>query len=422
MKRFFLLLATLALLAAPGCGPVRTLQQAQQADRQAQQADRQAQQTTQTNRQPAPGEPEEIVTHETVTLTYSFRDCDIMNPGARLFLEQVDYSDDPGFTRTDVNRPEFAEANDRPRPVRISWEGGRASSVLLATDPLFKDARTIAADADSPVEIYNLVPGVDYYYKVLSGAQTLKQGGVTPVGPLRMICTYQGARPRHAVYNVRDLGGWKTADGRRHIAYGKLYRGSNIDHLNDDPYAKDVILNQLGASIDFDLRGYKGDANDPHIDGLTYYQLPLRKNFEGGTGQTERLYKKAIRQILGWLDEGRVVYFHCAAGADRTGTLAFLIEALLGVGDSDLSKDFEITSFDRFDWRTRIPREDDPTHTIGLLIPYLRSGQFGEPSRPLRELVYNWATSETQDDLGNEYVAPLTAEEIARLRSHLLVD
>lgn len=39
----------------------------------------------------------------------------------------------------------------------------------------------------------------------------------------------------------------------------------------------------------------------------------------------------------------------------------------------------------------------------------------------LRELVYNWATSETQDDLGSEYVDPLMAEEIARLRSHLLV-
>ena len=420
MKRFFLLLATLALLAAPGCGPVRTLRQAQQADRQAQQA-------TQTNRQPAPGEPEEIVTHETVTLTYSFRDCDIMNPGARLFLEQVDYSDDPGFTRTDVNRPEFAEANDRPRPVRISWEGGRASSVLLATDPLFKDARTIAADADPPVEIYNLVPGVDYYYKVLSGTQTLKQGGVTPVGPLRMICTYQGARPRHAVYNVRDLGGWKTADGRRHIAYGKLYRGSNIDHLNDDAYAKDVILNQLGASIDFDLRGYKGDANDPHIDGLTYYQLPLRKNFEGGTGQTERLYKKAIRQILGWLDEGRVVYFHCAAGADRTGTLAFLIEALLGVSESDLSKDYELTTFTKSIDRLRNATAATSKYRLTDLVYYLRNERFGYPeTQSINELVYNWAThqpapGEVDDDPNSEDVPPLTPAEISLLRSLLLV-
>ena len=36
-------------------------------------------------------------------------------------------------------------------------------------------------------------------------------------------------------------------------------------------------------------------------------------------------------------DENRYpVYIHCTGGADRTGTLAFLINALLGVGEDDL--------------------------------------------------------------------------------------
>lgn len=400
MKRFFLILASLSLLALQACGPGRNL-------------------TTSSSSTAANNE---IVTR----VVFPIEEADIVNPGARLFLAQVDYSDDPAYTRSDVSDPAYAEATDRPLPVTLRWEGGRATRVLLSTSPLFEDAREVATDADSPVDIYNLVPGTTYYYRILGVDRTLRQGGISPVGPLRMISTYPGSeRPRRAVYNMRDLGGWRTADGKRHIAYGKVYRGSNIDNLNDDPFAKDLFLNELGVSVDFDLRGYKGDENDPHVEGMTYYQLPLRKNFEGGTGQTERLYKKAIRQIVGWLDEGRVVYFHCAAGADRTGTLAFLIEALLGVGESDLSKDFEITTFDKRDKRWRIPRESDPTHTIGLLIPYLRSGQFGDPDKlTINELVYNWATSETQDDLENAAagVAALSPAEIERLRQHLLVD
>ena len=421
MKRLFLLLAALPLVFCQGCGPGRALPKA-------------GTQQNVTSQTTAPDstrrEPDDIVPKVTQdgytkivrNVTYVLESCDIVNPGARLYLEQVDYSDDPQYTRTDVNNPAYAEATDRPLPVKIQWEGGRATDVILSEDPFFTNPKTIATDADSPIEVYNLVPGVDYYYKVLAGGKPLKEGGVSPKGPLRMISTYEGTeRPRRAVYNMRDLGGWKTPGG--HIAYGKVYRGSNIDNLNDDPYAKNLLINELGISIDFDLRGYKGDEHNPEVPGLTYYQLPLRKNFEGGTGQTERLYKKAIRHIISWLDEGRVVYFHCAAGADRTGTLAFLIEALLGVSESDLSKDFEITTFDKRDKRWRIPRESDPTHTIGLLIPYFKSGQFGDPAtKTINELVYNWATSETQDDLQTEYVAPLMADEIARLREHLIVN
>lgn len=55
--------------------------------------------------------------------------------------------------------------------------------------------------------------------------------------------------------------------------------------------------------------------------------------------------------ILEKLKEGRNIYFHCAKGADRTGTLAFLLEGLLGVKESDIAKDYELTSF--FELRAR---------------------------------------------------------------------
>ena len=41
------------------------------------------------------------------------------------------------------------------------------------------------------------------------------------------------------------------------------------------------------------------------------------------------------------------VIIHCENGADSTGTMAFLINALLGVNEEDLIKDFELSTFSK---------------------------------------------------------------------------
>ena len=58
--------------------------------------------------------------------------------------------------------------------------------------------------------------------------------------------------------------------------------------------------------------------------------------------------------IAALADENRYpVYIHCTGGADRTGTLAFLINALLGVGEDDLIRDYETTTFSVYGERSR---------------------------------------------------------------------
>ena len=47
------------------------------------------------------------------------------------------------------------------------------------------------------------------------------------------------------------------------------------------------------------------------------------------------------------------IYFHCTHGADRTGTIAYLIEALLGVDESDRITDYELTTLAGQSDRTR---------------------------------------------------------------------
>ena len=255
--------------------------------------------------------------------------CDIVNDGARRFMEEVDYSGDPEYAVSFARkyRKEFG-ATDRPKPVTVSWTEAGAARIRVSESAAFESAFEKKTDTTF-AEIYNLVPGVKYFYEVLDGnGQVLTSGSFAPYGPLRMIYGVAG--------NVRDLGGW-PADGG-HIAYGKVYRGAAFSRRMPES-AKDIFRKDLGIDVDLDLRGIKDSEAHvgPVIEGVEYIKFPVEKNLGRGTGNTQELYQQAIRSIIGYLGEGKSVYFHCAGGADRTGTLAFLIEALLGVSESDLS-------------------------------------------------------------------------------------
>lgn len=331
--------------------------------------------------------------------------CDIENEGTRKFLEEVDYSADPDYVLSFARdyKSKYG-ANGKPLPVKISWPGGTADKVVISQSTDFGDAIEIKVDTP-PAEVFNLIPGVSYYYKVLAGdGKVLKTACVTPVGPLRWI--------NGVASNVRDLGGWKADGG--HIAYGKLYRGAALERISSS--GKDIFLNDLGISVDLDLRGYK--ESEYHvgavIEGIDYLKLPLEKNLGRGTGRTNELFQQAIRSIIGWLGEGRTVYFHCAGGADRTGSLAFLIEALLGVSESDLSKDYELTTFGGITRPRNVRASEDETHVLYELITYLRT--FGAPGTSINDLVLKWATTRYTDT-----VDPLTMDEIDLLRKYLIV-
>ena len=332
---------------------------------------------------------------------------DIVNEGTRRFLEEVNYADDPEYTVSyALDYMNNYGASDKPLPVTVTMPEGNPTLVRVSTSPLFETAFEVQVDTTF-AEIYNLVPGVKYYYNVLDGeGKVLESSTVTPVGPMRMI--YGVAE------NFRDLGGWATDGG--HIAYGRLYRGARLSRRMSDR-AKDIFRNDLGIDVEIDLRGIKeSEARvGPVIDGIEYYKFPVEKNLGRGTGNTQELYQQAIRSIIGWLGEGKTIYFHCAGGADRTGTLAFLIEALVGVSESDLSKDYEITTFAGPNKRLRNYRATEKeTHILYEAVTHLR--KFGWPEvKDIRALAYNWATTRHSDD-----VDPLTPEEIALLRSYLV--
>lgn len=172
---------------------------------------------------------------------------------------------------------------------------------------------------------YNEVPNVETPFSADSAAGTLK-----PLDALRWINT-----PRAP--NVRDLGGWACDGGT--IKYGLLYRGGEV--TSED---RSVLVGQLGIRHDLDLRG-TAEANlaSSPLGSDVYYTCAPQYAWYALTPVETWVIN--LRTVFDVVTHGEPVYFHCLVGADRTGTFACVIEALLGVSQSDIDKDYELTCF-----------------------------------------------------------------------------
>lgn len=172
-----------------------------------------------------------------------------------------------------------------------------------------------------------------------------------------------------ALDNFRDYGDYATAAGRR-IAPGRLFRAGHQARASDADLDR---LDALGLAAVVDLRrpserrdqpsrrpaGFAGtviesDHDDggeaPHITFLktadltpdsgrrfmtdTYRRLP----FEPAHLDLFARYFRALGEADGPL------LIHCAAGKDRTGLLAALTHALLGVHRDDMIEDYLLTN------------------------------------------------------------------------------
>lgn len=172
--------------------------------------------------------------------------------------------------------------------------------------------------------------------------------------PVRFITMDRG-------YNYRDLGGWKAETGKK-INYGKIYRGARTNEFTEKDVT--VLRDFLHIKSEIDLRNSRDDGGQNSSilgDNANYLKAPISQysyilpsfSLNGRTFDTNS--PAEIKRIFDFLaDENNYpLFFHCNAGADRTGTLAFLLCGSLGVSLDDLTRDFELTSFSKGGIRLR---------------------------------------------------------------------
>ena len=272
----------------------------------------------------------------------------------------LDTGDVNGQNRT-VNGS-IPNRSDKSEGVELKFnvkEGHEAEkyTVYISDNEDLNNAKEIETTANS-VRVMNLFVNTDYYWKVVGdGEESAVMSFTTGDYPRWMTCrSLEGAEDGRGIYNVRDMGGYMTESGQR-VKQGLVYRGGEITTMSSSghyntitQYSKNVFRNEMNmvGGVELDLRGasdisdgYK--ANGYAENGDIEYQQYAIKSYEQTFTQTRSMVAP-IFEILKNANN-KPVYYHCFGGADRTGTIGFLLNGLLGVSYEDLVIDFELTSY-----------------------------------------------------------------------------
>ncbi|MBR4675705.1 MAG: tyrosine-protein phosphatase [Victivallales bacterium] len=295
-----------------------------------------------------------------------------------------------------------SNSGDLPQPLTLEWSDttpaeGKTYNVTVKRLPdgkLFFSATTDKLTA----QVVNLEIARNYEWTV-----TTKDGQATSTFKT------EDRAPRllqfATVRNARDFGGRIGIDGRR-VKQSKMFRTSGLNHnaqivyykldevmqlheegklagmgdqgqklerqikrgekidpkfirlikstpsepgklkLNDEQ--RQFILDTFGIKTDIDLRSDMecyGMTGSPLGPTVKWYQWSYSK-FGYGYLFTDDGYKSFKTVFTLMIDEANYpIVFHCIGGADRTGVLATMLNALLGVEEDELAKDYEATWF-----------------------------------------------------------------------------
>ena len=241
---------------------------------------------------------------------------------------------------------------DQPRSVTIPFppfsDTPKKITVIYSQHQDMSDSISVNVSKNATQwNIYNLIPGTTYYYKVIADEVEVTKGKFTTHGRLRMLAFNSGS-------NMRDMGGWTTEDGKM-VKYGKIYRGGELHsgfetNLNAEDLKNFVAL---GLAAEFDLRNNEQVQNNvaPEISAfgtnVPYRYMNQYLFGDDALKEDTLIYREAFNFFADNLNAGRPIYFHCIWGADRTGAMAMLLNGLLGVGEDQLYKDYELTSFSK---------------------------------------------------------------------------
>lgn len=192
------------------------------------------------------------------------------------------------------------------------------------------------------------------------------------------------------VYNFRDMGGYRAADGRT-LRWRRLFRSGEPLRMSADEHTR--LRGDVEIKTVIDLRSEE-EANHPRGLGPLVGADTVRHHFPMGdprskydarsSGEWDPGYPNLMEsrgavwaEIMGILanDDAYPAVFHCVTGKDRTGVLGALILDVLGVDETTIIEDFALSQrgMDRLiaDLRARGKISDDnpPNPALGVPVP-----------------------------------------------------
>ncbi len=244
--------------------------------------------------------------------------------GVRYLSVVRGYKSDPGH------------GNFYPQGAEINTAGGELTVVDKGNGGIY--SKTAGA---SKSLVYGITPGVNSLFLEKIGNTTVGAGILIPSGSLRVIYPLPSSSSE-GIRNVRDIGGWECDGG--FVKYNKILRGYTLYGGTDESltyfhdYLKirqDVSLQLSSESNYYEPSVLGADVDFVHPTGTWWYEGILNETYVGDL----------FNAILQCAVDGKAQYIHCAAGMDRTGTVVYILETLLGMSESDKDKDYEFSSF-----------------------------------------------------------------------------
>ena len=292
-----------------------------------------------------------LLGYDTLTID---KEYNIHKDVVETYLNDSDYSADTGYTISKLDNFDFGyETHGRPNKTTITIPTGGVAIKYKDT----VTGREWTEPTESTTYIQNLIPNHIYIYQILdSNNAVLKTGTAKASGKVRMISAGGDT------YNIRDIGGWDANGGT--LKYGVVYRGAELNggiSITSDQQA--FFRNALGIRDEIDVRDSNANTGSTSLGvGVDYLHQEIKY---APTAFAESHYKDiatVIKRIAQDVNNSKAVYIHCQAGADRTGFVCLCLEAICGVSQNDIDRDYELTSFSKEpgsnnNWTYRISRK-----------------------------------------------------------------
>ena len=181
------------------------------------------------------------------------------------------------------------------------------------------------------------------------------------VNPRVLDATVEGA------VNLRDLGGYRTGDGRA-VRSGRVYRSGMMHTIT--PAGLATLRDDLGIRTVVDLRNaqeLEADGVSPFADcGIAWRNAPIGGETVTTPEERRERVREYVANTVDWCeayvrmtdrnaaafrdlfeamadDASAPLVFHCSGGRDRTGIGAALLLSALGVDDETIALDYALT-------------------------------------------------------------------------------
>ena len=241
-------------------------------------------------------------------------------------------------------------------------------------------------------------------------------------------------------YNTRELGGYKTTDGKS-VKWGVLFRSDKLSDisLEDQKYLKNLGIQRI---VDFRSKAEKTEDPDKIPEGVAYIEMPIEVDGAMRTkieailkGEINRnvkdflieaneefiknyshIYSKFLKDLA---KEQKPTMFHCTAGKDRAGFAAAITLIAIGVSKEDAINDYMKTN------EYTAERIDEMISKIELMSLYQTDGELLRPLLGVEREYLEAAFKAAENEYGSieNYIRSglnISEKEIQQLRSFLL--